>query len=135
MKVLADSGYPVLDVMWTVMAIFLWGLYIWLLVMVYMDLFSRSDISGWAKAGWVILTLFVPLLGSFLYLVTQGRHMAERRNEGYGYGYRSVQPASHASNGAGSPVEQIAHAKSLLDNGAITPEEYATLKQKALIAQ
>jgi hypothetical protein len=134
MRILADSGYPVLDVMWTITAIFLWGLFIWLLVTVYVDLFGRSDISGWGKAGWVVLTVFLPFLGTFLYLVTQGRHMADRRNTDYRF--RSAHAIDEqASSGPATSVDQIAHAKYLLDNGAITPDEYAALKQKALVSQ
>ena len=69
---------PLLDLFWTTLLIFGWVLWFMLLFRVYGDLFSRSDIGGWAKAGWVVFTLFLPFLGVFVYLIAQGRGMGER---------------------------------------------------------
>ena len=69
---------PLLDIFWTTLVIFCWVLWFMLLFRVYGDLFTRQDIGGWAKTGWVVLTLFMPFLGVFLYLILQGRGMAER---------------------------------------------------------
>src|SRR3954452_10910118 len=75
-----DQGgpMPLLDLFWTTLLIFAWVLWFMLLFRVYGDLFTRSDIGGWAKTGWVVLTLLLPFLGVFIYLITQGRAMAER---------------------------------------------------------
>lgn len=56
------------------------GLVIWigLLFSVFGDLFRRHDISGWAKAGWCLLTIVLPIVGVLIYLGTQGSGMAER---------------------------------------------------------
>ena len=56
-------------------------MWFWLLISVYMDLFRRHDVSGWAKAIWVIAILIFPYLGVFAYLITQSRGMAERTNQ------------------------------------------------------
>jgi hypothetical protein len=69
---------PLLDLFWTTLLIFGWILWFMLLFRVYGDLFTRRDIGGWAKAAWVAFTLFMPFLGVFVYLVSQGRGMAER---------------------------------------------------------
>ena len=69
---------PLLDLFWTTLIIFCWVLWFMLLFPVYGDLFSRCDIGGWAKAGWIVLTLVLPFLGVFIYLISQGRAMAER---------------------------------------------------------
>ena len=69
---------PLLDLFWTTFLIFGWFLWFMLLFRVYGDLFARRDIGGWVKAAWVVFTLVLPLLGVFVYLIAQGRGMAER---------------------------------------------------------
>jgi hypothetical protein len=69
---------PLLDLFWTILVFFCWVLWFWLLFRVYGDLFARQDTGGWAKTGWVVFTLLVPILGVFVYLISQGRSMAER---------------------------------------------------------
>src|SRR3954462_12128097 len=69
---------PLLDLFWTTLEIFAFVLWFMLLFRVYGDLFSRSDIGGGAKTGWVVLTLILPFIGVFIYLISQGRGMADR---------------------------------------------------------
>ncbi len=125
----SGSGYPFLDVMWTMLVFFMWVIWFWLLIVIFTDLFRR-DLSGWAKAGWVIFLIILPFLGVLIYLITQSKAMAERRNQ-------EAQAAqsqfdSYVRNVSGGSAEQIAKGKQLLDSGAITPEEYDALKRKAL---
>jgi hypothetical protein len=125
----SGSGYPFLDVMWTMLVFFMWVIWFWLLIVIFTDLFRR-DLSGWAKAGWVIFLIILPYLGVLIYLITQSKAMAERRNQ-------EAQAAqsqfdSYVRTVSGGSAEQIAKGKELLDSGAITPEEYEALKRKAL---
>ena len=132
MRVLAaDNGYPLLDVMWTMFAFFMWMIWIWLLISIFSDLFRRPDLSGWGKAGWTALVLVLPFIGVFVYLISQGSHMQDRRVadeqaaiESRGY----VRPSSSNGHNYG----EISEAKHLLDEGAITPAEFDKIKQKAL---
>jgi len=126
----ADNGYPLLDVMWTMFAFFLWVIWIWLLISVFSDVFRRHDMSGWAKAGWSVLVLVLPFIGVFAYLVGQGRNMQERRIADEQAAIESRGYVRAGSNGHG--YGQISEAKHLLDEGAITPAEFDTIKQKAL---
>ena len=125
----SGSGYPFLDVMWTMLVFFMWVIWFWLLIVIFTDLFRR-DLSGWAKAGWVVFLIILPYLGVLIYLITQSKAMAERRNQ-------EAQAAqsqfdSYVRNVSGGSAEQIAKGKEMLDSGAITPEEYDALKRKAL---
>jgi hypothetical protein len=133
----ASSNYPFLDAMWTMFIFFGWVLFIWLLVYVYMDVFRRSDIGGWAKAGWVILTLVLPFIGTFAYLIIEGRGMKDRQRRDVEHAQADlddhIRSVADGGNGAGSTADQIAQAKNLLDTGAITTDEYTRLKQKALV--
>ena len=122
------------QVIWTMFIFFLWIIWIWLLIVVFMDLFRNHESSGWAKAGWCIFIILLPFLGVFIYLIAEGRGMAERRQ-------REVQSAqtdfdSYVKSVAaqGDPASQIANAKQLLDNGTITQAEFEQIKAKALTA-
>ena len=125
------SDYPFLDVLWTMLVFFGWVIWFWLLITVFSDLFRRHDISGWGKAGWILLCVVLPYLGVFIYLIAQGQHMAERNLE-HQKAARS-QMDDYVRNVAGSsPTAEIEKAKELLDKGAITQEEFNAIKSKAL---
>lgn len=118
------------QVMWTMLVFFAWILFFWLLFAVFGDLFRRHDISGWKKAAWSIFVIFLPFLGCFVYLITQGRHIAERNVQDAQAA--QAQLDSHIKSVAGGSADQIAKAKELLDSGAISQAEYDQLKAKAL---
>lgn len=133
MAVLADSSYPLLNAFWTMVVFFAWIVWILLLFRVFGDLFSRSDISGWGKAGWTALVLVLPFIGVLIYLVAHGGAMARRQVEQEQAA--SAEFASYVRSVASSSDQaaaEIGRAKDLLDSGAITPEEYEKIKQKAL---
>ena len=126
-------AYSFGQVMWSMFVFFAWILFFWLLFTVFGDLFSRHDISGWAKTGWTILVIVLPFLGIFIYLISQGKGMGERR-------VKEAQAAqsqmdtyirSVATTGGGA-TDEIARGKELLDSGAITQTEFDQLKAKAL---
>ena len=97
------------------------------------DLFSDTTLSGWGKAGWAILLIFVPWLGALIYLIARGRSMGERQMQAIADA--QVQQEKYIKQVAASstsPAEQITHAKGLLDSGAISQEEFDALKAKAL---
>ncbi len=114
--------------------IFIWisAIFIWFRCI--FDLFSDHTLSGWGKAGWAAVLIFVPWLGALIYLIVRGRSMGERQMQAIADA--QVQQEKYikqvAATSASSPAEQITHAKSLLDSGAITQEEFASLKAKAL---
>jgi hypothetical protein len=65
------TDYPFLDIMWTMFIFFAWVIWIWLLIMVLADNFGRRDHSGWAKAGWTLFVIFLPLLGVLVYMIAR----------------------------------------------------------------
>jgi hypothetical protein len=126
------ADYPFLDVLWTMFVFFAWVIWFWLLITVFGDVFRRHDISGWGKAGWILLCVVLPYIGVLVYLGTQGKHMAER-------GAKQAQASQdqfdryvrEAADKSG-PADEIARAKQLLDSGAINQAEFDQMKQKAL---
>jgi Short C-terminal domain/Phospholipase_D-nuclease N-terminal len=130
------ADYPLLNAFWTMMIFFLWVLWFWLLITVFMDLFRRSDISGWMKALWAVFVIVLPYLGVLVYLIAEGRHMAERRDRDVRAAQAQLDDhirtvAGGSGNGAG-PASEIEKANRLLASGAITQAEYDAIKQKAL---
>ena len=79
MPPLASSySYPVLGAFWTILEIFLFVLWIWILIYVFIDIFRSHDMSGWAKALWFLFVLFIPLIGVLVYLIVRGSSLQER---------------------------------------------------------
>jgi hypothetical protein len=130
--VLAASSYPLLNAIWTIIVFFAWVIWIWLLITIFADLFRRSDISGWGKAGWVVVLLILPFVGVLIYLIAEGGKMAERRGRQAESAQRQFDSYVRSVSAEGNPADQIAKAKQLLDDGAISPQEYEAIKQKAL---
>jgi len=127
--VLAETFWQVI---WTMFIFFLWVLWIYLLIIVFMDVFRNRDSSGFAKAGWCIFVILLPFLGVFIYLIAEGKGMAERRMQDAQAMQADFDSQVRAAAGQGDPATQIANAKQLLDSGAITQAEFDALKQKAL---
>src|SRR5690348_10138351 len=75
----AASDYPLMNVFWTMVMFFAWMIWIWLLITIFADLFSRRDVGGWAKAGWTVVVLVLPFIGVLAYLISQSSAMADRR--------------------------------------------------------
>jgi Short C-terminal domain/Phospholipase_D-nuclease N-terminal len=127
---LIAADYPFLDVLWTMILFFCWVAWIWIVITVFMDLFRRRDIGGWGKAGWVVFVIVLPFLGVLVYLIAQHDGMRERTVEQA----QSQKQAfdDYVRETAGGPATEIAKAKELLDQGAITQEEFDALKTKAL---
>ncbi len=130
--VAADGSYPLLDAIWTVFVIFGWLIWFWLLIMVFGDLFRRTDISGWGKAGWAVVVLILPYIGVLIYLIVHGHGMGERRAQENRAAQADVDAYIRNTAHGTPPADQIAKAKELLDQGVITTDEYETLKKKAL---
>jgi Short C-terminal domain/Phospholipase_D-nuclease N-terminal len=131
---LAADDYPLVDLLWTFVYFFALLIYFWLLITVFGDLFRRRDLSGWGKTAWVVFVIVLPLIGSFSYLITQGREMGERnvrqatalqqQTDDY---IRSVAAPNYKG------LDEVARAKKLLDEGAISEEEFQQLKRRVLV--
>jgi len=72
------SAYPLVDVLWTIVALFGFAIFLFLLFTVWADLFRRDDMSGWAKVVWLLLTVLFSVVGVIVYLISQHDGMVER---------------------------------------------------------
>ncbi len=97
------------------------------------DMFSDHTLSGWAKAGWAVLMIFVPWVGALIYLIARGRHMTERQVTAVAQQQAAQDDyIRRVAQSSAGPVQKIGDAKQLLDSGAIDQAEFETLKAHAL---
>src|SRR5215469_8601483 len=73
------TSYPFLNILWEILIIFAWVIFIWIAITVLIDVFRRQDISGWAKAAWVVFVVILPWIGVLTYLIVNHSGMTERR--------------------------------------------------------
>jgi Short C-terminal domain/Phospholipase_D-nuclease N-terminal len=132
--VIVAADYPLLNVFWTIIIVFAWVAWFWVLIIVISDLFSRHDIGGWAKALWMLFVIVVPFLGVFIYVISQGKGMGERRDRQVQASQQEFDSYVRQVAASDGPADQIAKAKQLLDNGTIDQAEFDRLKAQALAA-
>jgi hypothetical protein len=126
------ADYPFLEVLWTLLVIFAWVIWFWLLITVFADLFRRHDIGGGKKALWIIFVILLPFLGVFIYLISQGHSMAERNEKSMRAQQSQMDDYVRSVAGSGGAAGEIERAKALLDSGAISQAEFDQIKAKAL---
>ena len=120
-----EGGYTYSNFLMNMIAIFAFVVWFWLLIVIYGDLFRRHDISGWAKALWVMALFLTSFLGIFAYLVTQGRGMAERNAQ------QAEQVRDELRRVVGySVADEITKLDQLKKAGTITDQEFQRLRAK-----
>lgn len=124
---LFSGGFTFSNFLADVLSIFIFVLWFWLLITVFSDLFRRHDISGWAKAIWVIVLIIFPYLGIFIYLIAQHRGMAERQSQ------RVQQAREDMRHFIGySVADELEKLERLKNSGSISDEEYTRLRARAV---
>ena len=135
MPVASSYSYPLLGAFWTILEIFLWIIWIWILIYVFIDIFRSHDLSGWAKALWFLFVLFIPLIGVLVYLIARGSSMQQRaQQEARQQDQQFRAYVQDAAGSGGSTADQLAKLADLRDKGVITPDEFEREKAKVLAA-
>jgi ABC-type multidrug transport system fused ATPase/permease subunit len=128
------SSYPVLDAFLTMLYFFLFIIWIWLLIMVFFDIFRSHDMGGWAKALWVIFIIIFPFLGVLVYLIARGGSMQERRIQEAKQQQKAFD--SYVRETAGTPgadtATQLSKLADLKNQGVLSNDEFETQKAKLL---
>lgn len=121
---------------WDFVSFFFWTFvfiaYLMVLFSIIGDLFRDHKLNGWWKAVWIIFLVFFPFITALVYLIARGRGMAERQAAAQQAAQAQANQYIRSVASSGSPADDIAKAKSLLDSGAITQAEFESLKAKAL---
>jgi hypothetical protein len=132
--VIAADDYPLADLLWTFVIFFALMIFFWLIILVFTDLFRRDDLSGWGKAAWIVGVLLLPMIGSLTYLITQGRSMGDRSARDVRAAQQQTDDYIRSVAAPGfTGVDEIARGKELLDQGAISQEEFDQLKRRVLV--
>ena len=134
MPLASSYSYPLLGAFWTILEIFLWVLWIWVLIYVFIDIFRSHDLSGWAKALWFIFVLFIPLIGVLVYLIARGGSMQERAQQQARQQDKEFRAYVQDAAGSGNTADQLTKLAELRDRGVITAEEFEREKAKVLAA-
>jgi hypothetical protein len=123
--------YPILDAFVTILWFFLWVFWIFLVVRIVIDIFRSHDMSGWAKALWLLFVIILPFLGVLIYLIARGGKMHEhdvQTAQAEDQAFRSyVREAA-----APSKADEVAKLARLRDDGTITDAEFQQEKSKIL---
>jgi hypothetical protein len=129
------TNYPILDLFLTILWFFGWVLWIMLLFWIIMDIFRSSDLGGWAKAGWLLVVIVLPLLGVLVYLIARGGSMHERQAraaQAQDKAFRAyVREAADGGDGH-SNSDELTRLAGLRDSGVITEDEFRQAKAKIL---
>ena len=127
--------YPLLSIFWTMLEFFLFFLWIWLLIVIFSDIFRSHDMGGLAKALWVIFVIIIPYIGVLVYLIARGGSMHERAAAQAAQQQKAfdtyVKQAAGSSGGSSS-ADELSKLADLKSKGVITDAEFAAQKAKLL---
>ena len=132
MPLASSYSYPLLGAFWTILEIFLWVIWIWILIYVFIDIFRSRDLSGWGKALWFLFVLLIPLIGVLVYLIVRGGSMHERAVKEAQQQDQEARAYIREAAGTSSTADQLAQLADLRDRGVITPAEFDQQKAKIL---
>lgn len=124
------ADYPFLDIVWTMVVVFAWVIWFWMLIAIFGDIFRRHDLSGVGKVVWLIFVIVLPFLGVFIYMIVNSKGMTERNVKQVQA--QQAQFDDYVKSVSGGAAGEIEKAKALLDSGAITQGEFDAIKSKAL---
>jgi type VI protein secretion system component VasK len=115
------------DVLWTMIVFFFWFMFIWMFIAVFGDIFRREDVTGWGKAGWILLIVILPFLGILIYMIARPKMTEQDRRM-----LAETQEQQRRVRGY-SAADEIAKLSKLRDEGQISAEEYERLKAQAML--
>ena len=132
MLLASSYSYPLLGAFWTILEIFLWVIWIWILIYVFIDIFRSRDLSGWGKALWFLFVLLIPLIGVLVYLIVRGSSMQDRAVKEAQQQDQQFRAYVQDAAGSGNTADQLAKLADLRDRGVITAAEFEQQKAKVL---
>ena len=115
------------DILWAMLAFFFWFMVIWIFIGVFADIFRRNDLSGGAKAGWILLFFILPFFGLLIYMIARPKMTAQDKEM-----MDQMQEAQRRASGY-SAADEVAKLAKLRDSGEITAEQYEEMKKRAMI--
>ena len=125
--------YPLLSIFWTMLEFFLFFLWIWLLIIIFSDIFRSHDLGGFAKALWVLFVIIIPYIGVLVYLIARGGSMHERAEQQAARQQKAFDEyVKQAAGSSGDSADELSKLADLKAKGVITDAEFAAQKAKLL---
>jgi hypothetical protein len=124
--------YPLGGVLASVFWIVIWVLWIMILWHIFGDIFRSNDLTGWGKAAWTFFVVFLPFLGSFVYLIARGAGMSQRHLERAAEREQQFRAYVQQTAGSGGTADELGRLAALKESGVLTEEEFAQQKAKLL---
>ena len=127
---IADFGLG--EALLTALSIFFFVIWIWILITILTDLFRDHELSGWAKAAWVLFLVFIPFITALIYLIARGAGMRDRTIKAQADAKQHFDEYVRQQAHAGSPADELHKLAELKDKGALSQEEFDQAKAKLL---
>jgi Short C-terminal domain/Phospholipase_D-nuclease N-terminal len=125
--------YPLLSIFWTMLEFFLFFLWIWLLIVIFSDIFRSHDLGGFAKALWVLFVIIIPYIGVLVYLIARGGSMHERAEQQAARQQKAFDAyVKQAAGSSGGSVDELSKLADLKAKGVLTDAEFEAQKAKLL---
>jgi hypothetical protein len=129
----ATYNYPLLSIFWTMLEFFLFFLWIWLLIIIFSDIFRSHDMGGVAKALWVLFVIIIPYLGVLIYLIARGGSMHERAEQQAARQQKAFDDyVKQTAGSGGDSADELAKLADLKSKGVLTDAEFEAQKAKIL---
>lgn len=119
-----DGG--LLEFFWYMLMFYVWFMIIWMFIQAFMDIFRRENLTGWGKAGWVLLLVVLPFLGILIYMIARPKNTEQDQR------MMAEAQSVQARVVGGSAIDDVEKAHTLLEKGAISQAEFDSIKAKAL---
>jgi hypothetical protein len=120
------------QVLWSMLWFFMFVIWIWMIIVIFSDILTSDDLSGWGKAIWSIFIIFLPFLGIFAYLIARGGQMADRSAKAAKQANEATQAYIRDAAGVSTDADQLATLADLHTAGKMSDAEYATAKAKVI---
>ena len=127
---IADVSFG--EVLLVALEIFFFVVWIWILITILSDLFRDHELSGWAKAAWVLFLVFIPFLTALVYLIARGEGMRDRTIKAQADAKKHFDEYVRQQAHAATPAEELHKLAELKDKGALSQEEFDRAKEKLL---
>ncbi|HWT82889.1 MAG TPA: SHOCT domain-containing protein [Candidatus Methylomirabilis sp.] len=124
------TSYPLLDAFLTMLWIVGFFLWIWLAILVFSDIFRSRDMSGWAKAGWIVVIFILPLIGVLIYLIVRGKKMQQHAEEAAVASDLATREYIRTVVSQTDSSDELSKLTSLHDSGVLSDEEYESMKAR-----
>ena len=130
-NVIAEFGTG--QVFWSMLWFFMFFLWIYVLIVVFGDIFRSDDLGGWGKALWVIFVIVLPWLGVLVYLIARGHKMQQHTiREAQRIDAAQRQYIQNVTGSGASTADEISRLADLKAQGVLTDAEFQAGKAKAL---